>query len=270
MYSEIKSGAACNTLVTEYILRKKPRGDAIIDTEESSFLRDNLPSLAERRRGRRGQATAAGAAASAAAGALSETTAPAEKGTTRSTLPLKPDVATSAKAAAVPAVATVAAATGDGSELPDTVGMDSTKDRNAAEGRFDADGYVNSAQETAGEARHPQPRGGSRSRRRSSVKYGASSDNGGRNDTRLLRRPSYKVPVNSGLPGSNSSSGTAHNSGRSRTTTKSGETTGEIKSGERRRQIMTSASLKTLSLREMEEREDGSGSRGHGDDALDR
>ncbi|CBJ32837.1 conserved unknown protein [Ectocarpus siliculosus] len=63
MYHEIKSGAACNTLVMEYVHRKNPRGDAVIDTEASPFLKDNLtdslPSLAERRRRQRRQVTGA-------------------------------------------------------------------------------------------------------------------------------------------------------------------------------------------------------------------
>lgn len=44
---------------------------------------------------------------------------------------------------------------------------------------------------------------------------------------------------------------------------------GEV-GGRRRQQVTTSASLKTLSLRDMEEREDGSRSKGDVDDALDR
>lgn len=256
MYSEIKSGAACNTLVAEYILRKKPRGDAIIDMEESPFLRDklgdNLPSLAERRRKQRGRAAAA-AASAAAPVTLSATTAPAEIGMTEPTPSSKPDVVTGATA-------------DDGSELPGTLNTDSSKKRNTAEGSG-VDDYVDRAEETAGEARHPRTRVVGRSRE-SSVKHGANKGDS-RQDTRLRRRPNYKVPVDSGLPVGESSSGTAHNSSRTRTGAKSGETAGGVKLGETQRHIMTSASLKTLSLREMEEQEESRNS-GRGGDALDR
>lgn len=55
MYNEIKSGSACNTLMEAFISRsnskKKPDGDAEIDTELPPFLREKLlPSLAQRRR----------------------------------------------------------------------------------------------------------------------------------------------------------------------------------------------------------------------------
>lgn len=52
MYKEIKSGAACNTLVSVHLARKDPRGDTKVDTAMSAFLRNRLPSLSRRQRGR--------------------------------------------------------------------------------------------------------------------------------------------------------------------------------------------------------------------------
>lgn len=50
MYSEIKSGSACNSLVVGYSARRNPRGDIELNTKISPFLRDKLPSLAKRKR----------------------------------------------------------------------------------------------------------------------------------------------------------------------------------------------------------------------------
>lgn len=216
-----------------------------------------MPSLAERRRKRRGRATAAGAVE---ADALSVTKSPAGNGIVRSTSSSKLGDVTTATTTVVQVMAAA-----DGGESQGVMNTDSSK-VNTAEESFDADGHDDRAEETADEARHLLTQGMGRSQR-ICVKSGVKTDDS-RNDMRLRRRPSYKIPVDSGLPGGNSSSRVTPTSSRSRIRTESEDTAGKIKLGERRRHVMTSASLKTLSLREMEERK-SLGNSGHGDDALD-
>lgn len=82
MYREIKSGAACNTLMEAYISRKKAQQDGgashaemeEIDTRLPPFLRQRLPTLAQRKRGRKNAAAAAAAAAADADNGIAETT----------------------------------------------------------------------------------------------------------------------------------------------------------------------------------------------------
>ena len=69
MYREIKSGAACNTLMEAYISRKKRQdgrgAETVIDTKLPPFLRQNLPALAQRKRGRKTVAAVAAATVTA-------------------------------------------------------------------------------------------------------------------------------------------------------------------------------------------------------------
>lgn len=272
MYNEIKSGAACNTLVTEYVLRKNPRGDAEIDTEESPFLRDNLrdklPSLAERKRRRQRR----------------------HAGSNPSTTALKPSMPTSRPDVAAAAHGAVAV-TGHELELPTKTGEGD--EGNLAEQRFDQ-GCATVLQGVGGEGRPRQDPGASASRS-PNCRHGLS-DKSKTQGKRLPRRPNFKAPIDSRLAERGGSSDEGHNlnenqsRSRSRDRMHDSEGTrvtgaenssyggresasspriaGEV--GGRRRQITTSASLKTLSLHEMEEREDGSRSKGNAYDALDR
>lgn len=310
MYNEIKSGTACNTLVTEYVLRKNPRGDAEIDTEESPFLRDNLrdklPSLAERTRRRKRRHAAS---------------TPPAKGMDPSMPSMYPDAA----AAAHDAVAT----SGDDPDLPDKAG--GFGERDLVEDRFDPD-CDKATQEVGGGVRPRQARGASGSRSPNGRNWGHRGESE-KQGKLLRRRPNYKEPIDRGLAGSSGRNGAAqaHNPNKNQPRSRSGGRAGEIESkrgvdvtdshrgrlegrrrqgepgtsigerrrrraeemtenssdgdrkvstssprsaaevgGRRRQQVTTSASLKTLSLQEMEEREDDSRSRGKVDDALDR
>lgn len=180
MYSEIKSGSTCNTLVTEYILRGKRRGGAEIDTEVSPFLREKLrnklPSLANRRRRLRCHAETE--ATATAADAESTPTSPTTTGISKSTSGRDEDTATDAAPAA-----------------------------------------------------------------RSTTGAGSSKRSG-----RTRRRTRSHENNNNGASVVDRGAGLV----------------------ERRKQVMTSASLTTLSLRDMERREDGAASDGGGGDALDR
>ena len=323
MYNEIKSGAACNTLVTEYILRKNPRGDAEIDTEESPFLRDNLreklPSLAERkrRRERRQRHLAA--------------SHPAATGMKPPMPPTRPDTGTETRDAAAimdhdPELPHKAGGVGEGSLAEQGVGPDCKKVMHGA----------------SGESRPHQARGASGSRNPTG-RQSCYRDESKRQGNWLPRSPDFKKPSCSGLAGSDVGGGegfnTTESQSRSRSRDRAGDTQSKLRTGDedshrgrsggrrrqeepgsrplngetgpvfagrsvgerrrrrpeettendsrgdgviapsprlagevgerRRQQITTSASLKTLSLRDMEERGVGSTSKGV-DDALER
>lgn len=311
MYNEIKSGAACNTLVMEHVLRKNPRGDAEIDTEETPFLRDNLrgdklPSLAERKRRRQRRLAASNPSATGMEPSMSST---------------KLDAAAVAHDAAT--------VTDHDPELPKRVG--GGEEGNLTEQRFNPDREKRSQAGGAGGSKCPNGR--------------YSDHRGERQDKRLPRRPDFKEPIGgSRLAESGGSSCEGHNPNEEQSQSRSRDRAGDTESvptthvtdshrgrhrgrprqeepgsrplngedgqgfagksigerrrrraeemtdssshgdrvstlspriagevgGRRRQQITTSASLKTLSLRDMEEREDGSTSKGKVDDALDR
>lgn len=318
MYNEIKSGAACNTLVTEYILRKNPRGDAEIDTEESPFLRDNLrgklPSLAERKRRRQRRHAASN---------------PAALGMKPSVPSMKLDAAASAQGAT--------AITDHDLQLPNMAG--GGREGNLAQHRFDQN-REKVTQNVGGEGLPHQARGASRSKsphvrdrgpRDEMERPGEhsnceeSTDNGlaesgsssreghksHKNQSRSRRRGRAGDIENKhfadkaeslrgrrggrrrqGEPGNHPLNGkteldSADSSIGQRRRRRRGEETiknsscgdrvsrslprlaGEV-DGRRRQQVTTIASLKTLSLPEMEEREDDSTSQRKVDDALDR
>lgn len=286
MYSEIKSGAACNTLVAEYVLRKNARGDAKLDMEVSPFLRENLrdplPSLDKRqRRHRRRQAPAAGASKAAPA-------------------PLSPDDGSVA--------ITASTIMGDGTEAPDAVDSEG-EDSLAGNKHGDGDGS------TSGEGRFPQTHN---SGGRNGNLMGRGRGIGGRNEReeRPPHRPAQmdragelrtkncsggtardlvknrsplrsaggeidKQPITVGArmtrkiwmetdPGTADNVNDGRRRRRGKGTAESSTRGDGIHEQERGRRISTSASLKTLSLRDMGERQDNLRSHGNAEDALDR
>lgn len=320
MYNEIKSGAACNTLVTEYVLRKNPRGDAEIDTEESPFLRENLrdklPSLAERKKRRQRRLAASNPSATG----------------------VKPSIP-SAKLGAAAAAHGAAAVTNHDPELPKRVGCG--EEGNLTEQRFNPD-CEKVSQDVGGGGPPRQARGASGSKGPNGRHSGHRDENGSQ-ETRLPRCPDSNEPVGSGLAERGGSgcegrslneekcqftsrdpagdTGNAHGTGETgshrgrrgdrrrqeesrllngetgpvfagrsvgerrrrraedvaensscgdRVSTSSPRIAGEVVGGRRRQQITTSASLKTLSLRDMEERGAGSTREGKVEDTLDR
>ena len=311
MYSEIKSGAACNTLVSEYVLRKNARGDAKLDTGVSPFLRDNLrdplPSLAERqRRHRRRQAPAAEAAKSAAFN-------PANIGSKQNT--------TSRPGADSVSVAT-APVTGESTTVQD---VDDSAWRKNHEGITFANDRNDSFAHPAGREGHfPQTRIGRRNGKSRDRDDGISGENEARAE-RLLLRPTNMEPVG-GHAGRTRDGRTAYDADKHQSLQRSRGAAGDseqihsdvkiprrhggfgnhptdrgtdqgfacnIHDGRRRRkeneipdisgrgdgincaggrgrQITTSASLKTLSLREMGERQHNFTGHETAGDALDR
>lgn len=309
MYSEIKAGTTCNTLVTEYILRKNPRGGAEIDTEVSPFLRerlrDKLPSKANRRRRQTCPAEVAVDPTAAAAGAKAAPIPPT--GTEIS----QPSSGWDSGTTTVQAPASESSAHG-AKNITDTVG--SAGEAETAE--IDAHGQDGQTHKTNSKMRedwgNPEGCGDSGSR---SVGEKHDCSVGNRSETserRLPRRPRYKAPVRSGSAVKNSSGegaphdsppsqgdrfcggprgkGECHGRGGGSLNARSGDSSGrkggqrrgrekqehgvyggggEGRSVERRKRVVTSASLTTLSLRDMERREERSASEGSGGDALD-
>lgn len=192
MYHEIKSGAACNTLVMEYVHRKNPRGDAVIDTEVSPFLKENLPdslpSLAERRRRRRRQVTGAAKASNDVNGVPASGNSTAARGTLRSSLWSRTDgstnTGTSASTDEAREMLGIARRTGEGGSPGETPGPDIAENQTQT-------------QQTL-EDWHGHPRADTRSangglpNRDNGVN---SDDNVGK---RVHGRPRYKSPVSSG------------------------------------------------------------------------
>ncbi|CAN0064563.1 unnamed protein product, partial [Ectocarpus sp. 12 AP-2014] len=338
MYHEIKSGAACNTLVMEYVHRKNPRGDAVIDTEVSPFLKENLtdrlPSLAERRRRRRRQVYGGAKTSNSVNGAPASAKSTGGRDTLQSSSWSR---------------------TGGGTNTGTSASTDEAREmlgieRSTGEGT----GEGGSAAETSGpeiaenqaqrrqalEEWHPQTDTGSAHgglpNRDSGVNN--SDDNAGK---RVQRRPRYKTPVSSGPtkriighravptdqdhtesrrsvtaiePQHEHAASPILAAGRNRAPIKQedahcpsngnkfdsnnrpvavvrrdgrvgrrrvaemnndheapggGSSSSSMDLRQGQRQITTSASLTTLSLQEMEQRQAYSGSRGAGEDALD-
>ncbi|CAM9149637.1 unnamed protein product, partial [Ectocarpus sp. 13 AM-2016] len=193
MYHEIKSGAACNTLVMEYVHRKNPRGDAVIDTEVSPFLKENLtdrlPSLAERRRRRRPQVNRGAKASNSANGA------PALAKSTGGRDTLQPNswsrtgggtnTGTSSSTDEAREMLRIERSTGGGGSAGQTPGPDIAE--NQAQRR-------QALEEWHG---HPHPDTGSAHGELPNRESGVnnSDDNAG---NRVQRRPRYKSPVSSG------------------------------------------------------------------------
>lgn len=284
MYSEIKSGAACNALVAEYVLRKNARGDAKLDMEDSPFLRENLrdplPSMEKRqRRRRRRQAPAAGAAKAAPS-------------------PLSPDNDSVATAAST--------IIGDGTEPPDAVDR---VGKDSLEGTGVNDSYT---QDRSAEGRFPQTDINGSSLRKS--KERDRGVGGGNERQERLPHRAAQMERTAGLRRRYPSRGTARDLGKNLSPQRSrgGDiNTQRVKAGakmvrktwleidpgtadnvrrrrrakeiadssargdgthegERGRRITTSASLKTLSLRDIGERQDNWRGHGNAEDALDR
>ncbi|CAM9347092.1 unnamed protein product [Ectocarpus fasciculatus] len=185
MYHEIKSGAACNTLVMEYVHRKNPRGDAVIDTEVSPFLKeklpDSLPSLAERRRQRRRPVTGAAKASNAVNGVPASARSTAGRDTLQSIPWSRTDGGTNTGTCASTDEARemlgISRSTGEGGSGGEARGAGSAENQTQT-------------QQTL-EEWHGQPRTDTGSER--GVSY--SDDNAGK---RMQRRPRYKSPVSSG------------------------------------------------------------------------
>ncbi|CAN0454719.1 unnamed protein product, partial [Ectocarpus sp. 8 AP-2014] len=189
MYHEIKSGTACNTLVMEYVHRKNPRGDAVIDTEVSPFLKENLtdslPSLAERRRRRRRQATGAAKASNPVNGASASAKSTGGRDTLQSYSWSQTgggtNTGTSAKTDEAREMLGITRSTGEGRSAGETSGPDIAENQEQT-------------QQTL-EEWHGHPRTDTDRLLNSDSGVNNSDDNAGK---RVQRRPRYKSPVSSG------------------------------------------------------------------------